>query len=277
MRGRAVIGTTLFVALCVAAPGSTIARGAPRPVRALPDLVALPPEGVSGPTTTLMFSTMSVDAPVVVDGCYADERVRKGAERCLRFDGIVGNTGDGAFELAYTHVKGRGISAVQRVYHRDGTFADRFAIPSEFHPTHAHFHVKDFYVARLWQTDATGRRLGGEPVARGDKNGFCPQDSDPLEDDGSSPGPHYTCLVDGPHGARLQVVGISAGWRDVYPFELPDQYVEITGVPDGRYVLEIELDPDDVFVESDDSNNTVCTVLELAGSAASIVEPSVPC
>lgn len=277
MRARAVIGTTAFVALCLAASGSAIAGSAPRPVRALPDLVAVPPEGVSGPTTTFMFPLPSVDAPVVVDGCYADERVRKGAERCLRFDGIVGNTGEGAFEIAYVHRKGDGISAVQRVFYEDGTFADRFAIPSEFHPTHAHFHVKDFYVARLWQTDHTGRRLGSRPVARGDKSGFCPQDSDPLEANGSPQQPHYTCMVDGPDGTRLQVVGISAGWRDVYPYELPDQYVEITDVPDGRYVLEIELDPDDVFVEEDDSNNTVCTVVQLARSEASIVEPSVPC
>ena len=57
----------------------------------------------------------------------------------------------------------------------------------------------------------------------------------------------------------------------------PDQFVEITGVPDGRYVLEIEIDPNDVFVEANDTNNSVCTVLQLTGTEASIIEPSVFC
>ncbi len=274
-RTRVIFGTILLGALCFAATAAGIAQGAARPARTLPDLVALPPEEVSGPVTTVMYSA-AVDAPVVVDGCYADERVRKSAKRCLRFDGIVGNTGHGPFELAYMFRKYEAVSAVQRVYNADGTFSDRFAIESEFHPTHAHFHVKDFYVVRLWQADAAGRRLGTEPIARGDKSGFCPQDSGPVEGDDSS-GRRYTCILDGPDGSRLQVVGISAGWRDVYPFDLPDQFVEVTGVPDGRYVLEIEIDPNDVFVESDDANNRVCTLISLDGMDAAIVEPRVPC
>lgn len=275
VRRRAVSGTILFVALCFVAPTSGVALGEARSPRAFPDLVALPPKEVSGPVTGFMM-TLGVDAPMVVEGCFLDERVRKGAERCLRFDGIVGNVGDGAFELAYMFNKNHVVAAIQRVFNQDGTYGDRFAIGSEFHPTHAHFHVKDFYIARLWQADETGRRMGNEPVARGDKNGFCPQDSEHTEGDEAARG-HYACFALVPDGSRVQVVGISAGWADVYGYELPDQFVEITGVPDGRYVLEIEIDPNDVFVEKNETNNSVCTVLQLTGTDAEIVEPKVPC
>jgi hypothetical protein len=171
-----------------------------------------------------------------------------------------------------------GVAAIQRIYRTDGSYGDRFAVRSELHPTHAHFHVQDFYVSRLWKTGPGAERIGDGPVARGDKNGFCPEDTERIDgapDDGRR---HYSCFTpDEPDQRGFQVVGISAGWQDVYPASLPDQFVEITGVPDGQYVLEIELDPHDVFVEADDSNNRVCVLVSLRGSGAEIVEPSVPC
>lgn len=264
----------LVVALACAGAGAH-AAAAPPP-RLLPDLVPQSPYEVVGPTTGFSLG-LGVDAPLLVDGCYPEERVRKGAERCLRFDTIVGNAGAGAFELAYKVDKRETVAAVQRIYRADGSFGDRFAVRSELHPTHAHFHVQDFYVSRLWKAGPDGERVG-EPVARGDKNGFCPEDSEPL---GGRPadGPrHYSCFTaDEPDQRGFQVVGISAGWQDVYTANLPDQFVEISGVPDGQYVLEIELDPRRVFVESDDSNNAICLLIRLDGFDAEIVEPEIPC
>jgi hypothetical protein len=258
------------------ATASGAAAAAP-PARVLPDLVPQSPEKVIGPTTEFSLG-LGVDAPLLVNGCYAEERIRKGAERCLRFDTIVGNVGAGAFELAYQFEKARGVSAVQRVFRSDGSYSDRFAVRSELHATHGHFHVQDFYVSRLWEAGPGGERVGDAPVARGDKNGFCPEDSSPVEggpDDGRR---HYSCFTpDEPDQRGFQVVGISAGWRDVYGASLPDQFVEITGVPDGRYVLEIELDPHDVFVEGDELNNTICVLVSLAGFSAKVVTANVRC
>ncbi len=260
----------LSLVLCGAAGGKA-------PERVLPDLVPQSPEEVVGPGTTFSMG-LGVDAPFIVNGCYPEERVRKGAARCLRFDTIVGNVGEGAFELAYA-LKKDGVAAVQRIYRSDGSFGDRFAVHSEPHPTHAHFHVQDFYVSRLWKAGPTGGRMGAAPVARGDKNGFCPEDTEPV---GEAPEErsrrHYSCFTpDEPDQRGFQVVGISAGWRDVYGANLPDQFVEISGVPDGQYVLEIELDPHDVFVEADESNNTICVLVSLDGVDATITTPQVPC
>lgn len=252
------------------------AGAAPEP-RVLPDLAPQPPIEVVGPTTGFSIG-FGVDAPFLVDGCYPEERARKGAARCLRFDTIVGNVGEGPFELAYSVEEREGVAAIQRIYRTDGSYKDRFAVRSELHPTHAHFHVQDFYVSRLWKVDPTGARTGAAPVARGDKNGFCPEDTERIDDVPDEGRRHYRCFTpDEPDQRGFQVVGISAGWQDVYPASLPDQFVEITGVPDGQYLLEIELDPHNVFVEADNSNNTVCVLVALQRTAAQIVEPSVPC
>jgi len=53
--------------------------------------------------------------------------------------------------------------------------------------------------------------------------------------------------------------GISAGCADVYGASLGCQYVEITGVPGGEYVLRVTLDPGGRIEETDETNN-VATV-----------------
>lgn len=243
----------------------------------LPDLRPLEPPQVMGPETGFL-PTLGVDAPVVVEGCFLDERVRHGARRCLRFDAIAANSGAGPFEVSYEpDVSTTLAAAYQRVFRSDGTYRDRFATRSEFHPTHAHFHIADFYTARLWKADRHGRRVGPRPVAQGAKSGFCPEDTAHIERSNSAR--HYECFGESEREEVYprQVVGISAGWMDVYPYALPDQFVEITGVPDGFYVLELELDPNNVFMESDESNNAVCAALHLVGEQAYRVEPSYQC
>src|SRR5688500_11198714 len=97
MRVKAIAGSAAaaMTALLVLGPTAS-APAAPRVKRLMPDLAPLPPEEVSGPVTTFMMP-LGADAPVVIDGCFVDEKVRKGAARCLRFDGIVANRGRGPF------------------------------------------------------------------------------------------------------------------------------------------------------------------------------------
>lgn len=244
--------------------GVVVVLGLVAPARAkspallLPNLVPLAPANLVGPSTGLLDSFgYAYPAPVVVNGCLPDETARNGALRCLRFETAAANTGKGPLEVAY-RVEPPATNAYQVIHKADGTTTARFAVASEFHPTHAHFHFEDFYVTRLWRY-AGGRKAGSKPVTSGRKSGFCPEDS--------GGGGRYSCLTDyrmGPSGPE-QVVGISAGSYDTYRVHLPDQYVEITDVPDGRYVLEIELDPDDNVAESNERDNEVCIVIELIG------------
>jgi hypothetical protein len=249
----------LVALLGLVAPGS-----AKSPALLLPNLVPLPPTHFVGPMTGAHDGFgYAYPIPLVVNGCLPDETARNGALRCMRFETAAANTGTGALEIAY-RVEPPATNAYQVIHRADGTTTDRFAVASEFHPTHAHFHFKDFYVTKLWRY-AGGGKAGAKPVTSGTKSGFCPEDS-------GGDGPRrYSCLTDyrmGPAGPE-QVVGISAGSYDTYRVHLPDQYLEITDVPDGRYVLEIELDPDDNVQESNERDNKVCVVIELAGDVVS--------
>ena len=250
-----------LVVLGLVAPGR-----AQSPALLLPNLVPLPPSNLVGPFTgTLSSFGYAYPAPVVVDGCLPDETARNGARRCLRYDTAASNQGAGPLEIAY-RVEPPETNAYQVIHRRDGSTIDRFAVASEFHPTHAHFHFESFYVTRLWRY-AGGRRVGSKPATSGSKSGFCPEDTG-----GGSGEARYGCLRDyrmGPSGAE-QVVGISAGWYDTYRVHLPDQYVEITDVPDGRYLLEVELDPDDNVRESNERDNVACVLLTLKGETASL-------
>ena len=257
----------------VVAPASPM----PEPALLAPDLRPLVPEEVVGPQTQFA-NTLGADAPVMIDGCFTDERIRKGAQRCLRFDGIVANFGTGPLELAYgPSVSGQPMIARQRLFYSDGSFTDRDATRTEYHPTHLHFHIEDFYIAELWKVSKRGRLRGVKPVTSSDKNGFCPEDSESIEEDALDQR-HYSCFTEDERGfGAHQVVGISAGWKDIYSWNLPDQFVEISGVADGLYALTLNLDPNDVFVESDEDNNSVCVVLRLQGTNATLVDPLQTC
>ncbi len=248
----------LLAVLGLVAPGR-----AKSPALLLPNLVPLAPSHLVGPFTGVLDSAgYGYPVPVVVNGCLPDETARNGALRCVRFETAAANLGKGPLEIAY-RVEPPETNAYQVIHRKGGTTTDRFAVASEFHPTHAHFHFEDFYVTRLWKY-AGGRKVGRKPITSGTKNGFCPEDSGGAQR-------NYSCLASyrmGPSGPE-QVVGISSGSYDTYRVHIPDQYLEITDVPDGRYVLEIELDPDDNVAESNERDNRVCVVIELNGEKAS--------
>jgi hypothetical protein len=228
-----------------------------------PNLVPIAPATFHGPSTGTDPQYL-FGGSAVIDGCTPDEIVRELARRCLRFDTVLANLGRGAFEVAYQLDPEHGLlTAHQHVYRRNGTFRSRYATQTEYHPTHAHFHIKNIYVAKLWRVDAKSNRIGRRPIARSDKNGFCPEDTAPV---GSRPANRrYACFGAEGFGSNgsIQIVGISPGWSDIYPFSLPDQYIEIGDVPNGRYLFELEVDPNDVFVESAEDDNSACVLLRL--------------
>jgi hypothetical protein len=51
-------------------------------------------------------------------------------------------------------------------------------------------------------------------------------------------------------------MGLSVGWGDLYRYNLPDQYIDITGLGRRRYRLEGTADADNWFRESEESNNS---------------------
>jgi hypothetical protein len=105
----------------------------------------------------------------------------------------------------------------------------------------------------------------GNLVVPSKKPGFCLADVEKVP--GMSPGPakfKLTCKKD-------EVMGISAGWADVYPafadgqpFEC--QYLVIDGVPDGDYTLVASTNTGHAVPEDNFDDNTVCQGLRIKGN-----------
>ena len=64
-------------------------------------------------------------------------------------------------------------------------------------------------------------------------------------------------------GSPFLAMGISVGAADIYPWYLADQYLDVTNVPDGRYLLRVEIDANRRLVEKTRANNVALTCVEL--------------
>jgi hypothetical protein len=88
---------------------------------------------------------------------------------------------------------------------------------------------------------------GATAVASGHKQSFCLEDSDCAIRT-------YNCFNQ----------GLTAGCKDVYPpFVLGCQYVDVTGLPGGRYVLRFTVNYAQVLLESRYDNNVAERMVEL--------------
>ena len=78
-----------------------------------------------------------------------------------------------------------------------------------------------------------------------------------------NPGPERYKLSDpdihfcksGRPGAKNLRMGISEGWQDIYSFAAPFQWIDVSNVRPGYYRVGQRVDPDNVIVESDETNN----------------------
>jgi len=229
----------------------------------------------------------------------------------LRFSTAIGNQGTGPAILRSNRTGVPPVSSgltswsnpdgtqnvLQEIYDYNGssfTFNNyRLAGRMVFHSAHNHFHLEGYANYRVLTN------VGGQPgpvairsgfdnaPAVGDKVGFCLvninnsftmtngqssttlQGYDPFGSQ-SSPSqngqPQTTC-------GFLQ--GIHVGHADVYSSFYDGQWVDVTGVPNGNYFLEVTLDALDVIQESDETNNTVVVpfVLNTTAGTGGTIQP----
>jgi hypothetical protein len=240
------------------------------PVRdLLPNLVPVAPTNLHFATGAYLF-----DPGFSPFGtCYPEETIEQGAQRCLRFDQVIANRGDGPFELRY---KLEGLATDQRldqrIYSSDGSYRDRKADTYQFHPAHAHFHYRNFAQSRLWASEADGNRLGDAPVRVTRKNGFCMIDVrnerfGPGEK-GEAPRGYMFPACNTPTSGTDMRNGISVGWADVYNWFLADQFIEVSGLAPGHYVLETITDPGNTIREITTADNLAASLIRLTEDGA---------
>ena len=156
--------------------------------------------------------------------CEVSECAIPGTRRLLRFDTYTRNQGSADLIL--------GDPVGNPLY--------------QFDSCHGHYHFQSFADYRLLD-------LLGNLAAVGHKVGFCLEDLERF-DPSVSATTKYTCAFQ----------GIQRGWADIYNSALPCQYIDVTGVPDGDYILELTIDPENRIEELDESNNVTRVPVTLA-------------
>ncbi|XP_056407976.1 protein-lysine 6-oxidase-like isoform X1 [Hyla sarda] len=119
----------------------------------------------------------------------------------------------------------------------------------EWHSCHQHYHSMDSFSHYDLLDSATNRK-----VAEGHKASFC------LEDTSCDLGVRrrYACT------AHTQ--GLSPGCYDTYHANIDCQWIDITDVSPGKYILKVSVNPNFLVLESDFSNNAVRCDLTYTGS-----------
>lgn len=197
----------------------------PPPPELLPDIVPLPP----------------FDMTLVPDG----ERLR------LAFSTTYYNQGEGDLKLV-ADSETRGIAGdierkvFQHIIGREG--GERFREAGEFlwHDEHLHYHFDDFITYALYPAEPVE---DWQPL-EATKATFCVRDVSQV----------HLELLNRKAEAAYRVCGkenqgVSVGWGDTYFFDYPDQYLDVTEIPSGVYILEFHANPDNRFEEITLDNN----------------------
>ncbi|XP_012733238.3 lysyl oxidase-like 5a [Fundulus heteroclitus] len=119
----------------------------------------------------------------------------------------------------------------------------------EWHSCHQHYHSMEAFSNYDLLDVSTGQK-----VAEGHKASFC------LEDTSCDPGVRrrFACT------AHTQ--GLGPGCYDTYHANIDCQWIDITDVPPGSYILKVTVNPSQLVQESDFSNNEVRCDIRYTGS-----------
>jgi hypothetical protein len=161
-----------------------------------------------------------------------------GRRRLLRFDTVVRNMGELACVIGDPADPEPPIPA------------DAF----ELDACHGHYHMDGFARYEL-------RHLDDTIAAIGHKQSFCITDS--LEVLPGHPTGGFDCSFQ----------GLSAGWADVYQRGVPGQWIDVSGVPGGDYVIVVTVNPEGVLPEVVDVHpNTVRVPFHLPDPSAAVAD-----
>ncbi|HEX2058655.1 MAG TPA: hypothetical protein VHI71_09820 [Actinomycetota bacterium] len=236
-----------------------------------------------------LFSNCGDVAPVPVPPfCAPDETAEDAAVRCLRFSFGYQNAGRGPMDLRFGTFDPvtRSVPVRQRIYLADATperytdndHVEQDAATATYHEVHGHFHYDDVFGAQLLRVVDEERGVM-EPVADVAKRGACAHDvafvdferffQDPqgLADSGSDCSFTFT----DPTSPAVRI-GLSAGWGDIYPAGLSDNYVDFGLNGDGLYVLQVKADVDGTIAESNERDNFGYSLIEVSGLEVELLE-----
>jgi hypothetical protein len=172
----------------------------------------------------------------------------------LRFSATVVNVGAGPFLVVASRTSASSDFAVsQRIRQSTGSPVDS-PVPATLvfaGDGHAHWHVRDLETYTLHRLDT------GATTGYGAKGGYCFMDTTAyrLSLPGAPQQAQYSDEGCGEAASTALSMGLSVGWGDRYGWTMSDQYVDITGIAEGRYRLRAVADAPGHFAEATRANN----------------------
>ncbi len=195
-----------------------------------------------GVPTTFGGIDVTVDRQTLLDSLAIEDRFF-GAGDCSLVEGSVGGEGQRRLLTFATEVVNYGD---EDMILGDPSSPLAPLLPSDFEwsPCHGHTHFLGWADYRL--TDGTG-----SVVAQGHKQAFCLEDSLPVHRWQDS------------HGYSCSYQGLTVGWADIYDASLDGQWIDVTGVPEGDYVLVVTVNAEGKIPEVDVQPDTVTVPVRL--------------
>jgi Lysyl oxidase len=256
-RAVGVLAVLLVAVACISVSVALAARPQARTAELLPDLEIAPPSGLVVRKDTSTGKTRFL----------------------LGFESAADNVGAGPLKIrgAREGVEQAEMQADQIVVGDDGTqslIPDVGTLRYVIDPTHQHWHLTPFMRYEL-------RHERGFRLAQPDtKSGFCLGDryvTDPekrLRGEPVIPVYNTNCGL-GETGLLAIEEGISVGWGDNYEAWRDGQYLDLTGLPKGRYVLVHRVNSPRALRESSYANNASSALISLTWPRGHSAKPRV--
>ncbi len=220
--------------------------------------------------------------------CAPDETAEDQAVRCLRFSFGYQNAGRGPMDLRFGEFDPvtRSVEVRQRILladrtplsYTDNDFVERDAASATYHEVHGHFHYDNIFGAQLYRVvdEKTGEM---DPVAEVAKRGACAHDIAFVDFDrffqdpqgAADSGNDCNFTFTNPTSPAVRI-GLSAGWGDIYPAGLSDNYVDFGLNGDGLYVLQVQADVGNTIDESNEKDNFGYSLIRVGTASVELLE-----
>lgn len=184
-------------------------------------------------------------------GRYAFDTTTLPTRTLLRADGGITNRGAGDLILVGSRagVSQPFMTGFQRTANGDGTFSDGptvFGFQLHEEAPHHHWHAQRMTKFQLRRNIGGGLREVEIP--------FCLRDDKNVK--GLVPPTTVRRYLDCGNAASTSVLmGLQSGFTDLYEAEIPDQWIDITGLRPGRYTFTASVDPGGLVTETNEANN----------------------
>lgn len=197
--------------------------------------------------------------------------------RQLQFTHITWDAGTGPFEIDPTYNSATGISSfTQAIYNSPSAGVWNFdhsvplGVTGQFEaPSDYRFPLTSF---TLHQVNSDGSI--GSVIATSPKSDYCIT-ADAFV--GGVPNAPSTSFIPQSNCTNATLpLGWSVGWGDQYDQTDNGQPIDLTGVPDGTYILRGIVDPEHVLTESNPDNNVTDTKLQITGTTVTVLSQTKP-